>query len=404
MNAAKEAVMDCLELGAKDFVLCSGARNLELITLIQSVQGVNTYHFPEERSAAFFAMGRSIKECSPTVIVTTSGTAVSELFPAVIESFYQSIPLILLTADRPIRFQGTGSPQTINQINIFGSYAQNDIKAWSTDMPLHINVNLEEPSKISDIKEQIQIPELKVSSISTNEIDQICSDTLELQSFLNRAEDLFTLVGNINEDLQEEVYNFINGNNLNVYAESPSGLREKLTSSLPSDINSKFILRIGTLPSCRYWRDLENDQNIEVFSVTSNGLSGLSRRSNVAKRVNWEGLSYPFKKEVKQTHNSITLLDDLISKHPNAELSWFRHLSEYMPENSLVFLGNSLPSREWEIAATRVSKNLRCYSNRGANGIDGNISTFLGVLLTTKKNRGGFSETSRQCMICLLLG
>ena len=128
MNAAKEAVMDCLGLGAKEFVLCSGARNLELISLIQSIKGISTYNFPEERSAAFFAMGRSIKECSPTVIVTTSGTAVPELFPAVIESFYQSIPLILLTADRPKRFQGIGSPQTIDQINIFGSYAQSEIK------------------------------------------------------------------------------------------------------------------------------------------------------------------------------------------------------------------------------------------------------------------------------------
>ncbi|HIG82788.1 MAG TPA: hypothetical protein EYG40_04935 [Verrucomicrobia bacterium] len=392
MNAAKEAVMDCLELGAKDFVLCSGARNLELISLIQSVQGVNTYHFPEERSAAFFAMGRSIKECSPTVIVTTSGTAVPELFPAVIESFYQSIPLILLTADRPKRYQGTGSPQTIDQINIFGSYAQSEIKAWSANMPLHINVNLEEPSKISEINELIQIPEIKIPSITTNCHDQIKADTLELQRFLNRAEDLFVLVGNINEDLQDDVYKFIISNNLSVYAESTSGLREKLTSALPSDINAKFILRIGALPSCGYWRELENDEHIEVFSVTMNGLPGLSRNSTVAKKVNWDGLSYRFTKEVKQKHNSITLLDELISKYPNAELSWLRHLSECIPGNSLVFLGNSLPSREWEIAATRVSKNLSCYSNRGANGIDGNISTFLGIANNEKESWGIFGD------------
>ncbi|MBA72833.1 MAG: 2-succinyl-5-enolpyruvyl-6-hydroxy-3-cyclohexene-1-carboxylate synthase, partial [Verrucomicrobiales bacterium] len=93
MNVAKQAVTDCLELGAREFVLCSGARNLDLISIIHTIQGIRTYNFPEERSASFFAMGRSVKENAPTVIVTTSGTAVAELLPAVIESFYQSVPI-----------------------------------------------------------------------------------------------------------------------------------------------------------------------------------------------------------------------------------------------------------------------------------------------------------------------
>ena len=392
MNAAKEAVMDCLELGAKEFVLCSGARNLELIALIQSVEGIDTYNFPEERSAAFFAMGRSIKTSSPTVIVTTSGTAVSELFPAVIESFYQSVPLILLTADRPKRFQGTGSPQTINQINIFGTYAENNIKKWTASMPLHLNVNLEEPYSISENTEKIQIPEFKRSIVAINSQDVIEASTAALQHFLNSAEDLFVLVSNINNDVQEDVYDFIANNNLPVYAESTSGLREDLNSSLPSEINAKYILRIGSLPSCRYWRDLEDDESIEVFSVTSNGLPGLSRKSTVTRKVNWTNLTYPFAKEGQQIQSSIPLVDDLISKYPTAELSWIRHLSNVIPNGSLVFLGNSLPSREWEISASRARKNLRCYSNRGANGIDGNISTFLGIANNENESWGIFGD------------
>ena len=67
-------------------------------------------------------------------------------------------------------------------------------------------------------------------------------------------------------------------------------------------------------------------------------------------------------------------------------------MSERIPNNSLVFLGNSLPAREWEIAATRVDKDLKCFSNRGANGIDGNISTFLGLAINENESWGIFGD------------
>ncbi|MEE2808465.1 MAG: 2-succinyl-5-enolpyruvyl-6-hydroxy-3-cyclohexene-1-carboxylic-acid synthase [Verrucomicrobiota bacterium] len=389
MNAAREAVMDCLELGAKEFVLCSGARNLELVSFIHCIQEIQTYHFPEERSAAFFTLGRSIKEKAPTVIVTTSGTAVAELLPAVIESFYQGIPIILLTADRPKRFLGTGAPQTIEQTNIFGSYAHNNINTWAADGPLHINVCLEEPSCSPFNDEQITLPDLTSSSKSVRSKNEIDSGTLELQNFLNNADNLFVLLGKIDDSIQDNIFNFIINNNLPVYAESTSGLREKLTSALPSDIKAKCVLRIGSVPSCRYWRELDNDKSVEVFSVTPNGLPGLSRSSKVVTDVNWTDLYYPFICETTHTYKSHAALEKLLSNYPKSELSWFRHISKSIPKNSLVFLGNSLPIREWEIAATRTDKNLKCYSNRGTNGIDGNVSTFLGLAHNNNKESWG---------------
>jgi 2-succinyl-5-enolpyruvyl-6-hydroxy-3-cyclohexene-1-carboxylate synthase len=386
MNVAKQAVMDCLELGAREFVLCSGARNLDLISIIHTIKGIRTYHFPEERSAAFFAMGRSVKENAPTVIVTTSGTAVAELLPAVIESFYQSVPIILLTADRPERFAGTGAPQTIEQTNLFGPYAHNNIEGWSADKPLHINVGLEEPSLYSTADIQIKVPEVQFSPKNHSSKKSIAANTSALQDFLTVADDIFVILGKIDETIQSDVFKFITNYNLSVYAESTSGLREKLTSALPSDIKAKYILRIGSVPSCRYWRDLENEENIEVFSVAQNALTGLARSSSIVTEVNWNELNYPFRQEKTCKHPSQGKLDELILNYPNAEISWIRHISESIPDNSLVFLGNSLPTREWEIAATRTDKNLKCYSNRGANGIDGNISTFLGAAYNDDDN------------------
>ena len=78
-------------------------------------------------------------------MITTSGTAVAELLPATIEAFYSGLPLILLTADRPARFRGTGAPQTIDQTGIFGAYAATDIEGWTGRLPLHINIEFDEP-------------------------------------------------------------------------------------------------------------------------------------------------------------------------------------------------------------------------------------------------------------------
>ena len=114
-----DAIAECLSLGASEFVISTGARNAEIIYSILSTKNLDYYSHPDERSASFFALGRCISSNSPVVMITTSGTAVAELYPACIEAYYQSKPLILLTADRPIEYQGSGAPQSINQINIF---------------------------------------------------------------------------------------------------------------------------------------------------------------------------------------------------------------------------------------------------------------------------------------------
>lgn len=79
-------------------------------------------HF-DERSAAFFALGRIQDMGLPVAVVTTSGTAAAELLPAVVEAYYQRRPLLLLTADRPAACRGSAAPQAIEQVDLFGIYA-----------------------------------------------------------------------------------------------------------------------------------------------------------------------------------------------------------------------------------------------------------------------------------------
>ncbi|MGZ8829316.1 MAG: thiamine pyrophosphate-binding protein [Thermoanaerobaculia bacterium] len=145
LERAHRIVQQVRELGASDFCTCAGSRNSPLLAVLAEADEARLFSFVDERSAAFFALGRVKLQGRPAAVVTTSGTAVAELLPAVVEAYYSSLPLVLITADRPGRFHGSGAPQTIDQAGIFGSYAATSIESWDRTKPLHINIEFEEP-------------------------------------------------------------------------------------------------------------------------------------------------------------------------------------------------------------------------------------------------------------------
>ncbi len=140
--AARSIIERVRGAGVVDFCVCGGSRNAPLIAVLTSA---NVYSFVDERSAAFFALGRVKRDGKPVAVVTTSGTAAAELLPATIEAYYAGAPLILITADRPARFRGIGAPQAIEQVGLFGVYAATDFDRWNRRLPLHINVEFDEP-------------------------------------------------------------------------------------------------------------------------------------------------------------------------------------------------------------------------------------------------------------------
>ena len=141
IERARRLVERVRAAGVEDFCVCAGSRNSPLIVALADAQALS---FVEERSAAFFALGR-VKQGRMTAVVTTSGTAVAELLPAAIEAHYSALPLVLITADRPARYHGTGAPQAIEQAGIFGPYAATSIDDWTRTTPLHINIEFDEP-------------------------------------------------------------------------------------------------------------------------------------------------------------------------------------------------------------------------------------------------------------------
>jgi len=140
VDVARQLLDQVRSLGVEDFCVCSGSRNAPLIAAVD-----RAYSFVDERSAGFFAVGRAKRDEKPVAVITTSGTAVAELLPAAVEAYYSGVPLVLITADRPARYRGTGAPQAIEQEQIFGVYAERSIEKWNRRMPLHINIEFDEP-------------------------------------------------------------------------------------------------------------------------------------------------------------------------------------------------------------------------------------------------------------------
>lgn len=140
LDVAQRLIEQVRALGVDDFCVCSGSRNAPLIAVMD-----RAYSFVDERSAGFFAVGRAKRDDKPVAVITTSGTAVAELLPAAIEAYYSGLPLVLITADRPARYRGTGAPQAIEQGSIFGVYAARSVEDWNRRMPLHINIEFDEP-------------------------------------------------------------------------------------------------------------------------------------------------------------------------------------------------------------------------------------------------------------------
>ncbi|WP_300782103.1 thiamine pyrophosphate-binding protein, partial [uncultured Akkermansia sp.] len=153
----KSLLAQCCLGGICEWVVCPGARNMALLQVLAAAEDLVKWTHFDERSAAFFALGRIQDMGLPVAVVTTSGTAAAELLPAVVEAYYQRRPLLLLTADRPAACRGSAAPQAIEQADLFGIYAptidletpenlpEDILQGWDYASPLHINVCLPDP-------------------------------------------------------------------------------------------------------------------------------------------------------------------------------------------------------------------------------------------------------------------
>ncbi len=129
-TAAARVVLDELaRCGVEHVVMAPGSRSTALVVAAHDHPDLRLHTEVDERSAGFLALGIARATGQPAAVVTTSGTAVANLLPAVVEADHDRVPLLLLTADRPPELHGTGANQTIQQVGIFG-----DSPRWTVDL------------------------------------------------------------------------------------------------------------------------------------------------------------------------------------------------------------------------------------------------------------------------------
>ncbi len=366
-------------LGVREVCVAAGARNAPLVSALLASSGLKIWNFFEERSAAFFALGRIMADRQPVAVVTTSGTAAAELLPAVIEAHYQNLPLVLLTADRPKSYRGSGAPQAIEQAGLFGAYAtvvgdwdatDESHEGQCSDGPMHLNVCLDEPldTNVSGIDFSAAKPPVHAEAPRdcSLQCDLVLAAGLHPEDAATAAVFLAQLGAPILAEATANLHGFPELQRLLI----PGGERA-LQSSRPA-----HVLRLGAVPSWRWWRDLEELTKIKVTHITRTGFSGLARKENV-ETLAWENI-HSTQFALADPPCGILRFEPDFEKFPESEPSWVHKIANAIPAGSRVFLGNSLPIREFNLALEMTKPGVEFFANRGANGIDGLVSTFLG--------------------------
>lgn len=419
---AHQTLQEAMDHGVEEFCICPAGRNSVFFTVLQKSKKIRKFYWYEERSAAFFALGRSRATNRPVGVITTSGTACAEMLPAAMEAFYTSVPLMLITADRPRRFRGSGAPQAAEQVGLFGVYApfacdleagENcSLKHWNRLAPAHLNVCFEEPRKGAQLLENDDCP-LDLISKPTSFLSGFrpyIEEKNHLDGFLAKVQFPFVIVSAIRPEARDAVVQFLRELNAPVFLEGTSGIREdrrlqhlRITqtdgiwkSSSDAGYPIDAVLRIGGVPTLRLWRDLEDRQEkVSVFSVSDHPFSGLSWGSVVYVSLEKFFKEYRSRRRFDSDRTLHWFVSDRkgrekqkisFQEKPKAEAALIAALSAKIPIGSHIYLGNSLPIREWDLAATDEERGFFVTASRGVNGIDGQISTFLGLSTPDRPN------------------
>lgn len=410
--AAKNILKVLQQMGVQEFIVCAGARNAPFVELFAHNEHLKVWTFFEERSAGFFALGRIKVTKKPVVVCTTSGTAVANLLPAVIEAHYTELPLIVLSCDRPKSYRGSGAPQAIEQDVLFGHYP---VEAWDLEAeqartfildgfvnrrgPWHINVCFDEPLVDFQTEEEKKIERLCLVSGSIEE--NLSLKPKPLFPNIGKMQSTLVLLSDIEDSDRMLVKKFLLTLQAPIWAEPTSGLREdpelqpyiiksgELILKKLSLVKELFdsVIRIGGVPVCRFWRDLESTyKDLPVVNFSHREFVGLARGGHFHLEID-QLEDFPIDSQghysqadfLKIDQSLFYKINELYEQFPQSECSFIHHISKMLPKQSQVFLANSLPIREWHLCATHSQNNYQYFSNRGANGIDGLVSTSVAL-------------------------
>ncbi|MFN8417816.1 MAG: 2-succinyl-5-enolpyruvyl-6-hydroxy-3-cyclohexene-1-carboxylic-acid synthase [Anaerolineae bacterium] len=443
--------MNWQRCGMRHVVVCPGSRSTPLALMFArryaEQQDIRLWMHVDERSAAFFALGMAKYSGQAVALVCTSGTAVANFMPAVVEAHYARVPLLVLTADRPPELREIGAPQTIDQGRLYGAhakwYAELPIPEASADMlryvratanravaeavgspagPVHLNFPFREPLVPLPSDDPIFEPRADFQpytqttsgsrSLNFEQINQIA------EIVTSNAEGIIVCGAEYRHDPQfaSAVVALAGKLGFPILADPLSNVR---CGTHPRDqvidaydaflrdpaivdhLKPELVIRFGAMPTSKpLLQFLQKHSNAAHIVVDGGGawndpalrathmihadsrsfcealiaLPTISSLSAQERNKYWLSLWQDID---QRTRRAIELKLDNFEEP--FEGTVFATLSGLLPDNTVVFASSSMPVRDLDTFFDSRKQNIRFLANRGANGIDGVVSTALGV-------------------------
>ena len=419
-------------LGLKCAVICPGSRSTPLtVAFVQQIPHIEAIPILDESSAAFFALGRAKATGKPVVLVCTSGTAGANFYPAVIEARESRVPLLILTADRPAELRDCHSGQTIDQVKLYGNYPnwQTELATPSLDMGMlgylrqtiihawercqfpnsgavHLNIPFRDPLApipdgtnftldVEDFFSGIVSTSLSITNyelpITDDQKGIIVAGVAQLQD----PEKYCRAIAHLSQSLQwpvlaEGLSPVRNYADLNPYIISTYDIILR-NQQLAQELTPEIVIQIGEMPTSkelRNWLITNNSQRFVIDNCDQNldPLHGKTThlRMSVTEISNLEIGNFgeseylqkwcAVEKQIrKNIDNYFHQIDELIE----SKAAWL--ISQTLPPATPLFISNSMPVRDVEFFWKPNNLRITPYFNRGANGIDGTLSTALGI-------------------------
>lgn len=398
---ARVIVRQIVEAGITDVVISPGSRNAPLSIAFHqaSVKGLIKLHVRiDERTAAFFALGIAKASGRPVPIVCTSGTAVANYHPAVLEASHTNLPLLVLTADRPASLRKTGANQTTEQARIFGKavryFADVSGSVYPMELPLnsllsgpvHLNIQFEEPL-IGD-KSDNWLNDLTITSPKI--FDRKTPGTFHTKStrgVLVIGHDRGGLSVGAVKDFAEELGWPVIAEDPLTFEKAISHASVFLTSrAIADDLAPDTVVVIGRTTLSRsinaFIKMARKEIVIDPRMATVDSDRMASQKFLKLPKVEVQPADSEYKdKWQKYSQRAAKMVGD-ISQWSEALIA--REISAAIPTGTALFVSSSRPIRDLEgFAAARTG--VETFANRGLAGIDGNISTALGIASQRKE-------------------
>ncbi|NAN99827.1 2-succinyl-5-enolpyruvyl-6-hydroxy-3-cyclohexene-1-carboxylic-acid synthase [Staphylococcus epidermidis] len=404
--------------GVREVVISPGSRSTPLALVFEAHPNIKTWIHPDERSAAFFALGLIKGSEKPVAILCTSGTAAANYTPAIAESQISRLPLVVLTSDRPHELRSVGAPQAINQVNMFSNYvnfqfdlpiadgSEHTIDTINYQMqiasqylygphrgPIHFNLPFREP-----LTPDLDRVDLLTSVTKTLPHYQKSISVDDIKDILQEKNGLI-IVGDMQHQAVDQILTYSTIYDLPILADPLSQLRKEKHPNVITtydllyraglNLEVDYVIRVGKPVISKklnqwlkktdaYQIIVQNNDQIDVFptpphisyEISANDFFRSLMEEPLVERKKWLQQWQSLEQQAR-----IEISDYL--KHATDEAAYVGSLIQKLTKEDTLFVGNSMPIRD--VDNLLFDSEASVYANRGANGIDGVVSTALGM-------------------------